>query len=310
MSFMKLIPDTANIDFLGKGKYAIVLSIIMVIGSFYIWFARGESKYGVDYLGGTEIVIKLTEGGTSQDIRDALKDGGVASASVQAFEKGSHEYSIKVGGSDDANKKSILDAVKAKFADKATIERTDVVGPTIGQELRAKALVAVLFGLLGILIYVSVRFELAFAVGAVVALFHDVVVATGVYLLCGREINASTLAAVLTIVGYSVNDTIIIFDRVREEILKSKRVDIVPLINRCINVTLPRTIITSLLTFISALALLIYGGGAIADLSLYLVIGILAGTYSTIFIASPVVIAWDSWSRKREEAKKAARASA
>ena len=300
---MRILPQDTNINFLGKAPIAITLSILLVIGSFYIWFSKGESKYGVDYKGGTEVVVALTEATSAEAIRDALEKGGVQSATVQSFEKGSNQFSIKVSGSDNAAKASIENSLKSAFSDKFKIERTDVVGPTIGEELRAKALVATIFGMLGILAYIAFRFEFAFALGAVVAVFHDVIVCTGVYLFMGHEINASTLAAALTIVGYSVNDTIVIFDRVREEILKSKKFEITELINRCINATLSRTIITNLLTLLSALALLIYGGGAIADLSLYMVVGIVIGTYSTMFIASPIVIAWDKWSQARAVAK-------
>lgn len=299
---MKLLPENTNINFLGKAPIALVFSVIAVVASIYIWFSKGESKYGVDYKGGTEMVIALPEG-SSESIRGALEKAGITSAIVQSFEKGSDQFSIKVSGSDDAAKEGIRNAVKTEFGDKFTVERIDVVGPTIGEELRAKALVATIFGILGILAYIAFRFEFAFALGAVVAVFHDVIVCTGVYLFMGHEINASTLAAALTIVGYSVNDTIVIFDRVREEILKSKKFDIVELINRCINATLSRTIITNLLTLLSAVALLVYGGGAIADLSLFMVVGIIIGTYSTMFVASPIVIAWDRWSQARAQAK-------
>jgi preprotein translocase subunit SecF len=299
---MKLLPENTNINFLSKAPIALVLSVVAVLASIYIWFAKGETKYGVDYKGGTEIVIELP-GGSSESIRGALEKAGIISAMVQSFEKGSDQFSIKVSGSDEAAKEGIKNAIKTEFGDKFSIERIDVVGPTIGEELRAKALVATIFGMLGILAYIAFRFEFAFALGAVVAVFHDVIVCTGVYLFVGHEINASTLAAALTIVGYSVNDTIVIFDRVREEILKSKKFDIVELINRCINATLSRTIITNLLTLLSAVALLVYGGGAIADLSLFMVVGIIIGTYSTMFIASPVVIAWDRWAQARAQAK-------
>jgi len=299
---MKLLPENTNINFLSKAPIALVLSVVAVLASIYIWFAKGEAKYGVDYKGGTEIVIELP-GGSSESIRGALEKAGIISAMVQSFEKGSDQFSIKVSGSDEAAKEGIKNAIKTEFGDKFTIERIDVVGPTIGEELRAKALIATLFGMLGILAYIAFRFEFAFALGAVVAVFHDVIVCTGVYLFVGHEINASTLAAALTIVGYSVNDTIVIFDRVREEILKSKKFEIVELINRCINATLSRTIITNLLTLLSAVALLVYGGGAIADLSLFMVVGIIIGTYSTMFIASPIVIAWDRWAQARAQAK-------
>lgn len=306
---MRFIPKDTNIDFLSKAKFAYILSILLIVISFYVWFERGDSKYGVDYKGGTEIIVKLTEAKGSQVIRNALNAAGVTSAIVQSFEKGSEEYSIRVGGSDDKIRKDINKALETAFAGKYSIEKTDVVGPTIGSELREKALIAIIFGLLGILAYISFRFEFAFALGAVAALFHDVIVCTGLYLLSGREISASTLAAALTIVGYSVNDTIIIFDRCREEILRSKKLDLVKIMNSSINATLSRTLITSLLTLFSALALLLYGGGAIADLSLFLVVGIIAGTYSTIFIACPIVELWNRRIEAKAKAKGAVSAS-
>ncbi|RMD88052.1 MAG: protein translocase subunit SecF [Candidatus Dadabacteria bacterium] len=298
---MELVSPKLNFDFLAKSKYAVIISLAVICYSFYLWFSLGGDKYGVDYKGGTEVVVQFKKEIKSDKIRKALKESGIATAIVQSFEEGTREFSIRVGGSDESVKANIKKALDSGFKDSYEIEKIDVVGPTIGKELRRKALMAVIFGLVGMLIYISVRFEFAFALGAVVALFHDVVVCTGVYLLCGREISASTLAAALTIVGYSVNDTIIIFDRCREYILKTKKFNLVEVMNASINSTLGRTIITSLLTLFSALALLLYGGGAIADLSLYLVVGVITGTYSTIFIACPVVIAWDKW---RYEAKR------
>ena len=305
---IKIIPDHVNFDFIGKAKYAIPFSILLIALSFYVWFEKGNDKYGVDYMGGTEIVVKLAETGNSQTIRDALNTAGMTSATVQAFENGSHDFSIRLGGSEKDVKKHVETALRAQFSDKFSIEKTDIVGPTIGKELRSKAILAVIFGLLGIMVYVGFRFEFAFALGAVGALLHDVIVCTGIYLLCGREINASTLAAALTIIGYSVNDTIVVFDRVREEILKSKKFDLPEVVNHCINATLSRTIITHLLTFFSAVALLVYGGGAIFDLSLFMTLGIISGTYSTMYIASPIVIYWDKWAQARIEAKRAVKA--
>ncbi len=222
----------------------------------------------------------------------------VALVIVQSFELGSNEFSLRLGGAEDpkAVKEKVSTALKASYQDKFEILKTDFVGPTVGKELRRKALIACLIGLVGILLYVGFRFEASFAVGAVVALFHDVIIAMGIVLAAGHEVSMGTLAVALTIVGYSVNDTIIIFDRIREEILKRKDFELIPLFNEAISCTLSRTIITSILTLFSALALYLLGGGPIEDISLFLVVGIVVGTYSSIFIASPLVLAWE-WVR-------------
>ena len=302
---MELISSKLNVDFLGKKYFAFFLSAIMIGLSVYTWIDIGDAKYGIDYKGGHEIIVKTEAGITSEGIRKALSDGGVENSVVQSFEAGSSEFAIRLGGQateegsglDESKKvrESITNALGSAFPGKVEIIKTDFVGPTIGKELCKKALVAVVIGLIGILGYITFRFEFAFALGAVAALFHDVIVSMGIYLLCGFSISVATLAAALTIVGYSVNDTIIVFDRMREEIFKQKNYELVDLMNRSINSTLSRTVITSLLTLFSALALLIFGGGAIADLSLFLVVGVITGTYSTIFIASPVALAWENF---------------
>lgn len=298
---MEIISSKTKFDFMGKKYIAFLLSLIVIVASFYEWFATGSEKFGIDYTGGHEVVVKIGGEADSEGIRKALKDGGIAAPIVQAFESEQGEYSIRVGGEEESAKvrQSIMSALKNQYSSEIEIIKTDFVGPTIGQELRRKALIAVIVGLIGILGYITYRFEFAFALGAVAALFHDVVVAIGVYLLLGQTISVATLAAALTVVGYSVNDTIIVFDRMREEIFKRQKYDLIEVMNFSINVTLSRTIITSLSTLFAAASLLIFGGGAIADLSLFLVIGVITGTYSTIFIASPVALAWEDFRSRR-----------
>lgn len=306
MKFNEIIPNGSNYNFLNKKYFALVISALFIVASISIWFSKGDHKFGVDFRGGTEIVIKFAEAVSAQQVRKTIEQTGLDSFSVQSFDNAGSEYSIKLGiaqeGSSGSDK--IMSAVRDKFGkDKVELVKTDVVGPTIGKELRKKAMIAIALSVLGILIYISVRFEFAFALGAVVALCHDVIICIGCYLFFGREFSMHTLAAGLTIIGYSVNDTIIIFDRIREEILKQKnsKYDLEGLVNSCINATLSRTILTSLLTFFSTLMLLTLGGGEIKDLSLFLCVGIVAGTFSTIYIASPVVLAWDRFSRSREK---------
>ncbi len=298
---MELFPSNLKIDFLSKGKYAIILSLILLAGTVYFWVTKGESKYGLDYRGGSEFIVALKGSRTSEDMRQALENARLPGVTVQAFEASQGEFAVRVGDTEDskATKAKFESTLQGAFGSDFEIKRSQYIGPTIGQELRTKAAVALLIGLISILLYVSVRFEFAFALGAVIALFHDVIIATGIYLAAGNELTMGSLAAALTIVGYSVNDTIVIFDRVREEILRRKDFDLREIMNEAVNVTLSRTIVTSLLTLFSALALMIFGGGAIKDLSVFLVAGIIVGSYSTIFIASPVTLAWHNYRMKK-----------
>jgi preprotein translocase subunit SecF len=292
--------DVKVIDFLGKAKLAITFSVLLLAFCFYQWFSLGDKKYGIDFLGGHEIVVQIKGQVDSNNVREALKSAGFEEASVQAFESSNNQYSIRLGGADQDSTKVRTDIVKSlesKFTDGVEVLAADFIGPVVGKELQRSGLIAITIGLIGMLIYITFRFEFAFALGAVVALFHDVVAAVGVYLFLGYTLNMATIAAVLTIVGYSVNDTLVIFDRVREELVKHKNWSLQEIINYSLTVTLSRTIITSLLTFFSALALYLFGGGAIADLSLCLLVGIISGSYSTIFIASPVALAWERFRR-------------
>lgn len=295
---MELISSDVRIDFLGKARIAFAFSFICVGLSFYLWFQQGDSKYGIDFKGGHELIVLVKGDADTGSVRKALSKAGFTSLVVQSFESENGEFAVRLSGEQgDASeiRQRIVDALNGAFTEGAEVLGSDFVGPTIGKELQKKALTAVILGLIGILGYVTYRFEFAFALGVVAALFHDVVVAVGVYLFMGHTINMATLAAALTVVGYSANDTIVIFDRVREEIFRQKSFNLDDLINYSISVTLSRTVITSLSTLFAAGALLLYGGGAIADLSLFLVVGIIAGTYSTIFIAAPVALLWENF---------------
>ncbi len=291
-----------SFDFIGKAKYFIVFSLAVMAFSFFQWFSRGEDKFGIDFKGGHELVVAI-DGSNTFDIEKALSDSGFESVVVQAYESGTHQYALRFGGElEEASKvkekvKTTLDTALSRNVE---IVATDFVGPTIGKELQGKAYMAIALGIIGMLCYITYRFEFAFAFGAVVALFHDVVVCIGVYLYAGHTLNMSTLAAALTIVGYSVNDTIVIFDRIREEADKHRDMSLKDLANYGITVTISRTIITNLLTLFSATALLVFGGGAIADLSLFLVVGMVAGCYSTMFIATPAALFWENVRRARE----------
>lgn len=300
---MQIIPHGTKINFLGATRYATVLSIVLIAYSIYIFVSKGDSKYGIDFTGGHELLVQATEKQNADIIRQALNSSGITDAIVQSFEIGSNEYSIRLGldvGNPQETKVKVENALKEKISDPIQIVKTDFVGPTVGAELKRNATYALIFGLLGMLTYIAFRFEFSFALGAVAALFHDVILCFGVYLLSGFELSMGAVAAALTIIGYSVNDTIVIFDRVREEVLKAKGdYDLKEIMNDSINFMLDRTVVTHLLTLFSALALLLVGGGSIADLSLFLVIGIIAGSYSTIYISAPVAVAWENFRSRK-----------
>lgn len=290
---LHLFPRGTSIDFLGKRHVFFLISLALVVLGCVRWGMLGQEKYGTDFRGGSEFVVELKGDKDAEALRAALQTAKVDSATVQAFELASRQFSIRVPGVDEAGTKDQVEAaLKSGLGEEFVIVRTDFVGPTIGSELRTKAAIAVALGLLAMLAYVTVRFELAFAVGAVVAVLHDVVVSLGLYLWAGFPLTMASIAGALTIVGYSINDTIVVFDRMREDILKGEEPSLTKIMNNGINATLSRTILTSLLTFFSCLALYLFGGGAISDLSFYLCVGVVVGSYSTIYIASPVVLAW------------------
>lgn len=288
----ELIKTNSKINFMGMRHICVVLSLLALAASVYVFVQKGEAKYGTDFSGGHEFLVTFAGDYDVEKIRAGLAAQSLSEVRVQAFQGTTAEYSIRLGetGAAEEVRGKVEGALKAAFGDAATIQKTDYVGPTVGKELRTSAMLAVVLGILGILVYIAFRFEFAVGLGTIVALFHDVVIATGIYLLSGHVIGMATLAGALTIIGYSVNDTVVVFDRVREERRKRKVYNIVDVINEAQNFTLARTVITHMLTFFSALALYVLGGGDIKDLSLYLCAGILLGSYSTIFIVSSVVI--------------------
>ena len=309
----ELIKTNSKINFMGKRHFCLVLSLLAIAASVYVFVQKGDAKYGTDFSGGHEFLVTFAGDFDAEKIRAGLAAQSLSEVRVQAFQGTKAEYSIRLGesGVADEVRTKVESALKAAFGDAATIQKTDYVGPTVGKELRESAVLAVLLGILGILVYIAFRFEFAVGLGTIVALFHDVIIATGIYLVSGHVIGMATLAGALTIIGYSVNDTVVVFDRVREERRKRKSYNIVEVINEAQNFTLARTVITHMLTFFSALALYVLGGGDIKDLSLYLCAGILLGSYSTIFIVSSVVIMIEG--RKSVEApapSRAAKASA
>lgn len=298
---MELIRPNTNFNFMKYRWMFISVSLSLILWSIFLWSSTGASKYSVDFLGGIELLVQFEKPIEIDRVRQVVSDSGAQNAIVQAFKDGPNIFSIRTKSDASADKAKTLHKALEQLADgqKFTLLREDVIGPVIGDEVATGALYALAFSLLGQLIYITARFEFRFALGAIVALLHDVIITTGVYIYSGREIDAATVAAMLTIIGYSVNDTIIVFDRVRENILhllkkagkkESSRVyRFSDILNQSVNQTLSRTVLTSLTVLFSTVALWRLGGEGLSHLAFPLVIGVIVGSYSTIFIASPVV---------------------
>ncbi len=289
---MEFIKPGVNIDFIGKRKLFISISIALIVIGLISIAIRGGLKYGIDFAGGTIIQIKFKKDISISDLRKVIKK-----AKIQNFGDSKSEYLIKYPISKSNTEKlqnqlrKILDKKFGK--DTYIIRRVEMVGPKIGKDLRRKGVLAIIIALIGILIYVTLRFEFRFALGAVLALFHDVMITLGIFSILNKEFDLTVLAAFLTIVGYSLNDTIIVFDRIRENMGKFLKSDFPSIINRSVNETLSRTILTSGTTMFVVLALFLFGGGVIHDFALALLIGIIVGTYSSIYIASPLVLLFE-----------------
>ncbi|HPG00681.1 MAG TPA: protein translocase subunit SecD [Kiritimatiellia bacterium] len=292
---MQWIGET-NIDFIGKRFIAIGLSVVVIGGSMAAFFIKGKGNFGVDFTGGATVTFSYTEKQSTEKVRDALSSAGVREATIQYQKENiadvsaeAREYlEIKVPFEDGERAVAAITATVPGYQ----VVKQDSVGPQVGNELQKKGLLAVGISLLGMIIYISWRFEFAFAMGAVVALIHDVLACIGIFCLLGRQLNMTTIAAVLTIIGYSVNDTIVIFDRIREDMKLYRGRSFKDIANLSINQTLGRTILTSFTSMITVVALLVFGGGAIFDFALALFVGMVSGVYSTVYVATPVVMFW------------------
>ncbi len=284
--------QNANFNFLGARKVAAVVSILVILGTWVFFFQKGDTNFGVDFTGGSVITFEFDQKQEIETVRNALADAGFGSANIayQAALDGQEFLEVKVGASGAEAEPALL-AVKSLAGNYKDV-KNDSVGSQIGAELKKKGINAIIFALIGIIIYISIRFEFAFAMGAITALAHDVLITVGVYCAFGRELSMPIIAALLTIVGYSVNDTIVVFDRIREDLKLEKGKSYMEVANLSINQTLSRTVLTSFTTLLTVVMLLIFGGGAVYDFALALCIGILVGTYSSIFVATPVVLLW------------------
>ncbi len=300
---MEFFKQTKTIDFMGKSKLAVTISIILVLASWGILATKGLS-YGIDFAGGTIVQVKYDKKAPIETIRKTLSSNPEFNG-AQITEFGSpEEIIIRLKTSSKDVTSDMGDITRAALKDTGNFEvrRVDIVGPKVGGELREKGVMAMLLAILGILIYVAVRFEWRFAVASIVALVHDVSIAMGAISLISLDVNLDVLAALLTLLGYSLNDTIIVFDRIREGITGSKSTDLGEVINESITKTLSRTTLTSLTTFFVVLTLFAFGGEIIHAFAFTLLIGIIVGTYSSIFIASPILL-WFGFDIKSYRAK-------
>ncbi|EAK7926277.1 TPA: protein translocase subunit SecF [Campylobacter coli] len=288
---MQFFSEKKIYDFMRMRFAAISLSIVLFFGSIYLLWDRGL-QFGIDFSGGTLIQLKYDTAAPIPQIREILeKQGSFQNLSVTEFGS-KEEITIRFLGSNDSLGSDIGEHISTFLKDtgKFEVRRADVVGPKVGDELRNKGIMAIIVSLVAILIYIAIRFEWRFALAAIISEIHDVVITLGAISLFKIDVNLDTLAAVLTVLGYSLNDTIIIFDRIREGIKTSKKSELAPIINESVSATLSRTVLTSGLTLATVVILYFFGGEMIQGFSLALIVGIVVGTLSSIFVASPTLL--------------------
>jgi preprotein translocase subunit SecF len=289
---MQILSEKTQIDFMGKRRLAVVFSTALIIASIAFLFARGLN-FGIDFTGGTLIEVAYPEAADLGGIRDVLQDAGYGDAQVQHFGT-SRDVLIRIAPrADRASAKLSEDILGAlKSADAAVdMRRVEFVGPQVGEELTEQGGLAMLYALIGILIYVALRFEYRFSLGAVAALVHDVIITLGVFAALQIEFDLTVLAALLAVIGYSLNDTIVVFDRIRENFRKMRKGTPQQVMNTSINQTLSRTLMTSLTTLLVLLALFFLGGEIIHSFAFALIVGVFIGTYSSIFVAGSSALA-------------------
>jgi len=290
-----------KVDWIGKRQIFFAISIALLVVGMISLIQKGKFRYGVDFRGGMTMKVHFKQPVPQIDqVREAMNKSGARDSQIQALgDPTAGDFQIEYGGkggeSDASHSKEMIDTVTAALdkefgPDPDRIKSSEFVGPSVGTELRSKAVQATLLSLAGILVYIAFRFEWVYGAAAVFAVFHDTLVTLGIFSLFNKEINLTVIAALLTLVGYSVNDTIVVFDRVRENLKNRRRDSLESILNDSINQTLSRTILTSGLTFLTVLALFLFGGEIINNFAFAMVIGIIVGTYSSIAVASPLVL--------------------
>ncbi len=289
LKMLQLLNYVPKIDYLKVRKICYIGSVLVILAGAYFFFNRGEKMFGVEFTGGTMQEYRFTQAVSVDDIRKSLDQIGFGTATIQKVGEG-NDIMIRAGqGSETTIQKKLTQDFPQN---KHELLRLESVGPVVGKELKVKALWAVALALLGIWIYIVWRFDFKFAFGAILSLFHDALVTIGFVAISGREFSVPVLAAILTIIGFSINDTIVIFDRIRERRRAGTKETFAETVNTSINQTLPRTILTTLTVFMVILALYFKGGEVINDFAFTMLVGVISGTYSTIYIAAPVLIDW------------------
>ncbi len=300
-------------DWLGKKWYflgfSLIFSVAGIISMGVHWAQIGSPvPLGVDFRGGTQVQVQFQNAPDANSIRKATEAAGIKDAHIVAYDQAaSREMLISLPEQSDevtvdAGRKQIVDALHAHYDNPFTVRNVQAVGPTVGKQLEKQAGLATLYSLLGMLVYLWFRFELIYGVAAVVAVFHDTLITVGFFALTNQEISLTVIAAILTLVGYSMNDTIVVFDRIRENLRLTRREGLTDVVNRSINQTLSRTVLTSGLTFLTVLALYLFGGQVLHGFSFALVVGILIGTYSSIAVAAPMLVAYQDWRASKGKA--------
>ena len=300
---LELIRPGTQFDFVGKRHIWMGLSVVAILGTFALFFFKGLN-YGIDFTGGAEVQIQVPTTWDIGHVRDELEKGDIKGLKVQQIgDVSASQYLIKAQGDEGSLNlvaKHVADILgKSLKAEEYEIQRVDVVGPAAGSSLRMSGFLSMFYALVCILIYVTVRFDYRYSPGAVLALFHDTMLTAGIFILTQKQFDLQILAALLALIGYSNNDTIIVYDRVRETVHLFPKLSIEEAVNRAINETLGRTILTSLCTFFTVFSLWLFGGKVIEDFAFTLMVGIIVGAYSSIFIASSLVIVISHYHERR-----------
>ena len=301
---MEFIKPGTHFDFVGKMKIAVGLSAVLIIASILSVVLHGGLNFGIDFAGGTVIQIKFSKAAPADGIRKAFAGINVSDAIIQ--EIGENEVIVRTNQSMTKELQDKVEgAMTSQFgAGQFEIRRVEFVGPKVGKDLTNKAILAIIFAWIGMLIYIAWRFEFRYGLGAIIALIHDTIIVIGVLSLLNKEFTLVIVAALLTVIGYSINDTIVVFDRIRENRKKDLKKSLGDLINSSINETLSRTILTAFTVILVLLSLFFLGGPVIHDFAFALLVGVVIGTYSSIFIASPIVLAFENIQISKGKRKK------
>jgi preprotein translocase subunit SecF len=287
---LRLVRAGTQIPFVGFKRIAFMVSFVLIVGSM-LTLASFGLNFGIDFRGGILMEVRSKDNISIITMRDRLADLNLGEVNIQEFGKETDAL-IRIQKQEGAEKEQLvaINKVKAALGTEIEYRRTEFVGPTVGEELKEAGLLAIGLALLAILIYIWLRFEWQFGVGALVALTHDIITTIGLFSLLQYEFNLATVAAILTIAGYSINDTVVVYDRVRENLRKYKRLELADVFNMSINETLSRTTMTSITTLLALFAIFFFGGAVLADFALAMIWGVCIGTYSSIFIAVPLLL--------------------